>query len=124
MRLSSLLAVAALLLTGCAGLPRATVTVTSVVDSAMKTWAQEHVAGRTTPEIDAKIRAAHERYRLAAGTALVAYQTYLAQGDDAAALRTVRSLRALAIPIVEALWPVNPGASHELTVNLQRVTHP
>lgn len=113
-----------LCLAGCASTPKQVVTVTGIVDSAMKTWAREYVAGRTTPEIDEKVQTAHAAYRKAAATALASYQAFLAGGNESGALNTLKALRAAAYPLLDALIDVSPKQASDLTEKLKSATQP
>jgi len=94
-------------LVGCAGLYTGVVTVTSVVDTAMKAWADLSVQGKTTPAVDAQVKAAHDKYRAACGVAQSALVAYKASGDPAqynvavaAAKQAASDLVAIIVPLV------------------------
>ena len=96
----------AVLLTSCATLYKSTISITSVVDVAMKNWAELSVAGKTTPAIDASVTATHLRYRQACGIAQKALTAYRDNGDKTAYLQALITVRTLAADILDALTPL------------------
>lgn len=110
-------------LTGCMTPAQGIVTMTSVVDSAMKDWAAASVAGETTPDLDAKVMRAHDRYRVVCDSALTVLQAAKDNGqkpDTASALRTVR---AAVDPLFDLLTPLfTPAQADALNRRLNQAT--
>lgn len=109
------------LLVGCASLYSGVITITSVVDSAMKQWAQLSVSGKTTPAIDAKVTAAHDKYRQAAAATQAALIAYKASGDQTAYVAALNAARAAAGGLIDLIVPlVLPGDATTLQNNLAK----
>lgn len=94
-------------LVACTTLYTSTVTITKVVDSGMKSWAQASVNGQSTAAIDAAVVKAHNQYRSACAVAKTALENYKAGGnvnDYTTALTAVRAsvddLFALITPLI------------------------
>src|SRR6188768_2893633 len=85
-----------LLLAGCATTYTAVVTLTSVVRTAMRAWAEAAEKGLTTPLIDSKVAEVHKRYRQAAAVAQDALKEYKATGDQAEYIRAFGVVRSVA----------------------------
>lgn len=111
-------AVLSLGLGACMTVNKATVTLTSVVDVAMKDWAQASVAGRTTPELDAKVITAHNQYRDVCGAIVPIYEAAIANGENPDATAVLTTLRAAVDPLMDLLMPVLLPAE-QATVNAQ-----
>lgn len=94
------------LLVGCSTLYSGIVTITSVVDSAMKQWASLSVAGKSTPAIDAKVTLAHDNYRKAAASAQSALIAYKASGDQTAYVAALNATRAAASGLIDLIVPL------------------
>lgn len=97
---------------GCAGLFQGVVTVTTVVDSAMKSWATLSVDGMTTAQLDAQVKAAHLKYRQAAAVcqdALVAYKTSGNQQDYIKALEAAKVAATGVLDIITPLLSFSKG---------------
>ena len=119
------LGVLSLGLAGCITVNKATVSLTSVVDVAMKDWAQASAAGRTTPALDAKVIAAHNEYRRVCGAIVPIYETAIAKGENPDAAAVLTTLRAAVDPLLDLLLPVLPA--HEqtaITAKLRKVNAP
>lgn len=95
-----------LLIAGCSSLYTGVVTITSVVDTTMKGWAELSVAGKTTPDIDAKVKAAHEKYRQACGVARDALKAYQAGGSQADYTAAFAAVRVAAAGILDIVTPL------------------
>lgn len=120
-----LLLVFTLGLIGCATLNKAVVTVTSVVDVAMTDWAKASVAGKTTPELDAKVKAAHLEYRRVCGELVPIYEASIAAGDSPKAADVLKSLRAAVDPLMDLILPlVTTTEAQTLTKNLNKASKP
>jgi hypothetical protein len=100
------IALLAVFLIGCSTLYTGVVSLTSVVDSAMKEWAAMSVAGQTTPSLDANVIKAHDQYRLAAGVAKRALITYKAGGDQAAYISALQAAKVAADGLLNIIYPL------------------
>lgn len=98
--------IVALSFSGCVNGPRAVVTVTSVVDSAMRDWAAASKAGQTTPALDAKVIAAHDHYRAVCASALTILEAAKANGEQPDTAATLRTLRAAVDPLFDLITPL------------------
>jgi len=110
---------------GCQTTNNSIITVTEVVDSAMKSWARASNSGQTSPEFDARVISAHDRYRQSAATAqafLILYRDTSNQRDLAAALQAARNG---AMPIVDMVVTLlSPTKAVELRTNLAKASAP
>lgn len=95
-----------LLLVGCASFSKTVVTVTAVVDSAMKEWAALSVNGKTTPSVDAKVVQAHNTYRASCAIVQTALIKYKETGDQAPYLQAFAAARAAADGLLELITPL------------------
>lgn len=98
--------VAAVMLTACATFNSSVITVTEVVDAAMKEWAALSVAGKTTPVIDSKVVVAHDRYRQACSVMQVALVEYKQSGNNAGYVAAVAAARAAADSLIDLIVPL------------------
>lgn len=113
--LSTLLA----FIVGCASLYTATVTLTDTVDSAMKMWANLSNNGKTTAAIDAKVTAAHDKYRASCAVAATALTAYKQSGDPTQYNAAVQSAFAAAGQLVDLILPlVTPAQATDLKTKL------
>jgi hypothetical protein len=119
-----LLVIPAVMLAGCASAPKAVVTVTSVVDAAMEEWARAYVTGRTTPKLDAQVRAAHELYREEARRALVIYQAAVDSSNAASRLEALTIAKTAADMLLDELFPVLPGVANNSKLMLKEAVAP
>ena len=111
------------LLVGCTTLYTGVVTITSVVDAAMKDWAQLSTAGKTTSTIDAAVTKAHDEYRKAAGVAQTALLAYKAGGSQADYLNALSAVRAAAGGLVDLIVPlVVPSEGSNLKTKLTKAS--
>lgn len=118
-------AVLSLGLGGCLTVNKATVTLTSVVDAGMKDWAQASAAGRSTPELDAKVIAAHNRYRQTCGALVPIYEAAAASGQAPDATSVLTTLRASVDPLMDLILPLLlPGEAANLKTQLGKVNAP
>lgn len=101
---------ALLLLAGCATVPRATVAMTGAVDAAMRGWAELSVAGQTTPELDAQVKALHARWRAACGVAA----SLMEAGADRQT--AVESVRQAALELLNVILPLLSEESRGLVL--------
>lgn len=111
----------ALLLVGCASLFQSVITITSVVDQAMKDWAALSVAGKTSPAIDAKVTKAHDAYRAAAATTQNALVAYKSSGDQAPYIAALNAAKVAAQGLIDLIVPLlAPAEATTLSNNLQK----
>lgn len=96
----------AAILTGCAGLYKGSITLTAVVDSMMRNWAEMSVQGFTTPQIDEAVVKAHNRYREAAKVARKALEAYKAGGDVSGYVAAFAAAKEAADGIFEIIRPI------------------
>ncbi len=107
MRTKNLFPILALaLLTACSTLYDSAVTTTHVVDMAMRDWSSLSVAGKTTPQIDAGVIAAHRRYQQACAVARDALITYKAGGDQAAYQNAFEAARVAMNAVLDIILPL------------------
>lgn len=95
-----------LFLVACASVYTGVVTITSVVDSAMKEWAALSVKGQTSPSIDAAVIAAHNKYREAAALAQTALVTYKATGNQTEWTKALTVVRSAADGLIGLITPL------------------
>lgn len=100
------IALIAVFLIGCSTLYTGVVSLTSVVDSAMKEWAKMSVAGKTTPDFDAKVVKAHDQYRAACGVAQAALIQYKAGGDQAKYISALQAAKVAASGLLDIILPL------------------
>lgn len=96
----------AMFLMGCNTLYTGVVSLTSVVDSGMKEWARMSVAGKTTPDLDAKVMKAHDTYRSACGVAQAALIQYKAGGDQAKYISALQAAKVAASGLLDVIVPL------------------
>ena len=96
----------AILLSGCATVFTGIVTLTEVVDTGMKAWAQASNSGYSTTAIDAKVVEVHGKYQKACSVAQEALIAYKATGDQAAYQKAFAVVKAIAIDLVDLIAPV------------------
>jgi len=109
------------LLAGCTTLYTGIVTVNDVVKSAMKEWAHISNLHQTTPEIDAKVVEAHNKYRQACAVAEDALIAYKKTGDQAEYLRAAQTVKAMASTVIDLIVPlISPSKGSTLENNLAK----
>lgn len=112
-----------LLLAGCSGLFQTTITITSVVDAAMKDWASLSVAGKTSPAIDAKVKSVHDQYRTQCAVVQSALLAYKANGDTAPYIQALSAARVIAANLIDLVVPlVSQTEGVTLKSNLGKAT--
>ncbi len=110
-------------LVGCATVYSGVVTLTSVVDSAMKAWADLSVKGATTPAIDARVVTAHNQYRQAAAVAESALLAYKANGDPGSYTSALAAAKTAASGLVDIIVPLLlPQQANTLKSNLSKAS--
>lgn len=102
--LGAILVLAAVI--GCSSLYTGTVTITSVVDSAMKNWAELSVAGKTSQAIDAAVIKAHDQYRASCAVAQTALVVYKQSGDQSQYVKAMLAVRSAADGIIDIIAPL------------------
>lgn len=113
------------LLTGCASLFSGVITVTKVVDNAMQQWAQLSVSHQTTPEFDAKIEAAHDKYRQSAAVAEVLIQSYKAGSSTNTVDSALQVAKDGATPLIDLITSIiQPTQATSIKANLQKASQP
>ncbi len=111
--------------TGCQTVFGATVTVTEIVDAAMKDWAQLSKAGKTNPDLDAKVIAAHTHYREAARVAAISLKAYKESGNETQYVATLNALKAAVGPIIDLITPLlAPTQTAALKTKLTKASQP
>lgn len=95
----------AMLCVACQTLFTSTVTITSVVDSAMKQWAALSTKGTTGPTIDAKVVDAHNKYRASCAVAQAALVAYKASGDQTQYIAALNAVKVAAAGIIDLIVP-------------------
>jgi len=98
-----------LLWAGCATTYKGAVTITATVDAGMKGWAELSVSGKTTPALDAQVKQAHAKYRMACTAAANALVAYKAGGDQAHYVLLLEAARASAGDIFDLILPLFTG---------------
>ncbi len=94
------------LLTGCASLFSGIVTLTSVVDSAMKNYAHVYNSGAVSATVDAKVTEAHNKYRQASAVAQQALVAYKSSGDQSEYLKAFAVVKEAAAGLVDMIVPL------------------
>lgn len=97
---------ALLFLVGCTTLFTSVVTITTVVDTTMKAWADLSVHGKTSPAIDAKVKAAHDKYRASCSIAQNALFAYKASGDPTQYNAAVLAVKTAAQELLNLITPL------------------
>ena len=111
------------LLAGCATVYTSTVTITQVVDTAMKGWADLSVKGFTSAAVDTKVIAAHNNYRQACAVTQTALIAYKQTGDNTAFVQAMAVAKAAASGLIDLIVPLlttSDGA--EIKDNLAKAT--
>lgn len=103
------------LIAACTSVYTGVVTITSVVDSAMKAWADLSVRGLTTAAVDTRVIAAHNQYRASCGVAQSALIAYKASGDPAQYNVAIAAARDAASQLLAIITPLlTPGQATDL----------
>jgi hypothetical protein len=114
-----------LLLAGCTTFYKSTVTLTAVVDSAMRSWAQLSVAGQTSASLDAQVIKVHAIYQKSCGVAATALEAYKAGGDKASYILALEVARATAGDLFDLILPLLSSAKQTtLTTQLRNAVTP
>lgn len=100
------LLLALVLIAGCTTVYTGIVTTTTVVKTAMTMWADASVAGQTSAAVDAKVIAAHDKYRGACAAAAGALEAYKLSGDPAQYQQAVAEARNAGQLVLELIKPL------------------
>jgi hypothetical protein len=112
-----------MLLAGCATVYTGVVTITSVVDTGMKAWAEVSAKGMSSAAVDAKVIEVHNKYREACAVAKIALESYKANGDQAAYLQAFAVVKATAADLIQLIAPlINPSKAAKLQTDLSKAT--
>jgi hypothetical protein len=95
-----------LLAVSCASIFSGVVTITTVVDTAMKSWADLSVKGLTTEAVDTKVKQVHEKYRASCAVAQTALVAYKASGDPTSYNAAVAAAKQAANQLVDLIVPL------------------
>jgi hypothetical protein len=118
-----LLAVA--FLVGCSTLYTGVVSITSVVDTATTEWSNLSIAGKTTPEFDALVIKAHDKYRVSCGIAKRALVVYKSGGDQANYLTALEAAKVAADGLLDIIYPLlSPDKADALKGQLAKANTP
>jgi len=110
-------------LIGCTTLYTTTVTITQVVDSGMKSWAQMSAAGKSTAAIDAAVIKAHNQYRGACAVAQTALINYKASGNNADYVAAIVAVRSSVDGLFNLITPLlTPAKATTLKSQLAKAT--
>jgi len=108
---------------GCATVYSTIITVTSVVDTGMKAWAEVSAKGYSTPAIDAKVVEVHNKYRASCEVAQKALIAYKQTGDQAAYLQAFAIVKATAADLIALIAPIIDSAKAvKLQTDLSKAT--
>ena len=72
----------------------------TLVDAAMKEYGVQYAAHQTTPDFDAKVKDAYQKYQAAALTAVTAVQAYSASQDQSKVSQAVSDFQAAATSVI------------------------
>lgn len=112
-------------LIGCASVFTTTITVTKIVDDAMRQWAHLSNTHQTSPALDANVIAAHDRYRMVAGIAQASMKAYQASGNPTDLATAIAQAKGAAMPIIDLIASIlQPTQSAALKQSLTKVTAP
>ena len=118
------IAVCALLL-GCATFYSSVITVTEVVDSGMKQWAQANKNRQTTPEFNVQVVKLHDNYRMAAAAAQLSLKAYKNTGNAADLVSALQQAKDGAGPLIEFISGILiPSQGDALKTQLAKATKP
>ena len=107
MKLKLFLTIAiACLLTSCATVYKSAIILTEAEDAVMKEWATAHNNKLTTPDLDLKVMAAHQKFESAKKVAAIALRAYEAGGDKGAYVAALEACRATIGPLIDLLTNV------------------
>lgn len=100
-------------LVGCATMYTSVVTITTVVDTAMKSWADASVHGLTSTAIDTKVTTAHLKYRQSCAVAQSVLIAYKLSGDPTQYNAAVLAAKTAAQELLNLITPLltQPQAS-------------
>lgn len=111
-------------LVGCTTVYSGVVSLTGVVDTAMKAWAELSVKGATSPAIDARVVAAHNQYRQYAASAEAALQAYKENGDPGSYTAALAAAKSAANSLIDIIVPLLlPQKAASLKADLAKANH-
>lgn len=109
--------------TACSTLYTSTVTITKVVDSAMKEWGYMSKHGQTSAKVDAEVIKAHDIYRNACNVAKTALIKYKESGEIKDYNEALIAVRASVDDLFELIVPLlSQSKAETLTTNLQKAS--
>jgi len=118
-------AFAVALLTSCSSVYKGAVTLTKVEAAAMQCWADESKAGRTTPEINNAVLAAHAKFYDACQVAATALEQYKSSGQASDYLKALEAARAAADGVFDLILPLlGPTEAEDLSEALNQARLP
>src|SRR5439155_25350348 len=107
----------------CAGLYRATISLTAIVDDAAKQYAHAYNQGLVPPDVAVKVGAAHLTYRHAAGVAHDALVAYKLSGDAKDFNAALDAAKIAAESFVQAILPfLMPDKATTVKAQIQKAT--
>lgn len=113
------------LLLGCSTMFTGIVTVTEVVDAAMKNWAHASVARQTTPEFNAQVVRLHDNYRKAAASAQLSLKLYKSTNQATNLVDALAAAKDGALPLVDFIAQILTEAKGTgLKTQLAKATQP
>ncbi len=113
------------LVCSCAELYRSTVTLTAIVDDAVKQYAHAYNQGLVPPDIATKVSVAHLQYRRAAGVAHDALVAYKVSGDSKDFNSALDAAKVAADSFVQAILPfLVPDKATAIKTQIQKATQP
>jgi uncharacterized lipoprotein NlpE involved in copper resistance len=112
-----------ILLAGCTTMFTGAVTMTSVVDVAMKDWAALSVQGKTSAVFDQNVVMAHDKYREAARIARDALVAYRDTNDPSQYVKFLNATRSAATALLDLITPLlTTSEATTLRTNLAKST--
>ncbi len=111
----------ALIAIGCQSLYDSAVTLTQVENIAMSEYSDLSKAGKTTPKMDATVRAAHTRFKQAATVTADALEAYKTSGDNGKYLAALRAARTAATEVIDLIVPLlTPAQGSKIQTDLTK----
>lgn len=110
-----------LLLAGCVTFYTGVVTMTEVVDTSMKMWADLARRGMTTEAVNEQVTLAHDQYRAACAIARDALIAYKQSGDPTTYEEAVKSAKNAANNLLNFIVPLlSPSDGTKLRTELDK----
>jgi hypothetical protein len=121
MKKNLVIAAALLCLAACSTFYSSVISMTAVVDSGMKQWAQLSVAGKTSLMVDNAVKVNHDRYRQACAVAQASLISYKETGDKTAYIQALTTARTAANGLFDIILPLlNKADAATLSSNLNK----